>query len=132
MSYPREKRLAEEIKKIVSNIIGNELRDPRVSPMTSIVEVDLTRDLRYVNIYVSILGDDEEKEETMRGLTRASGFIRREIGKNIKARYTPEVIFKLDNSIERGIHMYNIITKVSEQKKSVPDKDESNKDEPNE
>ena len=125
MSYPREKRLAEEIKKIVSDIIRNELKDPRVSPMTSITEVDLTRDLRYVNIYVSILGDDEEKKETIEGLTRAGGFIRREIGKKIKARYTPEAIFKLDNSIERGIHMYNIITKVSEQERTVPDKDES-------
>lgn len=125
MSYPREKRLAEEIKKIVSNIIRDELRDPRVSSMTSIIEVDLTRDLRYVYIYVSILGDDEEKKETMEGLTRASGFIRREIGKNIKARYTPEVIFKLDNSIERGIHMYNMITKVSKQEKSISDKEKS-------
>ncbi len=125
MSYPREKRLAEEIKKIVSNIIRDELRDPRVSSMTSIIEVDLTRDLRYVYIYVSILGDDEEKKETMEGLSRASGFIRREIGKNIKARYTPEVIFKLDNSIERGIHMYNMITKVSKQEKSIPDKEKS-------
>ncbi len=125
MSYPREKRLAEEIKKIVSNIIRDELRDPRVSSMTSIIEVDLTRDLRYVYIYVSILGDDEEKKETMEGLSRASGFIRREIGKNIKARYTPEVIFKLDNSIERGIHMYNMITKVSKQEKSISDKEKS-------
>lgn len=123
MSYPREKRLAEEIKKIVSDMIRNELRDPRVSPMTSIVEVDLTRDLRYVNIYVSILGSDKEKQETIEGLTSAGGFIRREIGKNIKARYTPEVIFKLDNSIERGIHMYNVITKVSKQEKPVSDED---------
>ncbi len=126
MSYPREKRLAEEIKKIVSSIIRNELRDPRVSPMTSIVEVDLTRDLRHVNIYVSILGDNEEKEETMEGLTRASGFIRREIGKRIKARYTPEVTFKLDNSIERGVYMYNVITKVNEPKRSISNEDESN------
>ena len=125
MSYPREKRLAEEIKKIVSNIIRDELKDPRVSSMTSIVEVDLTKDLRYVNIYVSILGDDEEKKETMEGLSRASGFIRREIGKKIKARYTPEVIFKLDNSIERGIHMYNMITKVSKQEKSISGKEKS-------
>lgn len=125
MSYPRVKRLAEEIKKIVSNIIRNELRDPRVSPMTSIIEVDLTRDLRYVNIYVSVLGDDKEKEETIEGLTRASGFIRREIGQKIKARYTPEVIFKLDDSIERGIHMYNVITKVNEQNSSTSGKDDS-------
>ena len=66
MSHPREKRLAEEIKKIVSSIIRNELGDPRVSPMTSIVEVDLTKDLRYVNIYVSVLGDDNEKRKLSR------------------------------------------------------------------
>lgn len=126
MSYPRVRRLAEEIKKIASDIIRNELRDPRISPMTSIVEVDLTRDLRYVNIYVSILGDDKQKEETMEGLTRASGFIRREIGKKIKARYTPEVIFKLDESIERGIHMYNVITEVNKQSDSNPDKSNEN------
>lgn len=118
MSYPRVKRLAEEIKKVVSDLIRNELRDPRISSMTSITDIDLTRDLRYVNIYVSILGDDKEKEETMEGLTRASGFIRREIGRKIKARYTPEVIFKLDESIERGIYMYNVITEVNKQDRS--------------
>ncbi len=128
MSYPREKRLAEEIKRVVSGIIMDELRDPRVSPMTSVVEVDLTRDLRYVDIYVSILGDDREKKETMEGLTRASGFIRRQIGKKIKARYTPEVTFKLDNSIERGVYMYNVITKVNEPKKDSTSKE----DEPDE
>ncbi|ABW19072.1 30S ribosome-binding factor RbfA [Alkaliphilus oremlandii] len=115
MSYPRVKRLSEEIKKIVSDSIRNELRDPRISSMTSIVEVDVTRDLRYVNIYVSVLGNEKEKADTMEGLTKASGFIRREIGKKIKARYTPEVIFKLDESIEKGIYMYNVITKVNEE-----------------
>lgn len=125
MSYPREKRLAEEIKKIVSDLIRNELRDPRISPMTSIVDIDLTRDLRYVNIYVSILGNEDEKEETIEGLTRASGFVRREIGKKIKARYTPEVIFKLDNSIERGIYMSNVIAKVNKQDNSTSDDDKN-------
>ena len=125
MSYPRVKRLSEEIKKIVSNIIRNELRDPRIAPMTSIVEVDVTRDLRYVNIYISVLGSEKEKEDTLQGLVKASGFIRREIGQKIKARYTPEVIFKLDESIERGIYMYNVITKVNEENsKAEEDSDE--------
>ena len=84
MSYPRVKRLSEEIKKIVSDIIRNELRDPRIAPMTSIVEVDVTRDLRYVNIYVSVLGNEKEKQDTMDGLIKASGFIRREIGQKLK------------------------------------------------
>ncbi|QUH20792.1 30S ribosome-binding factor RbfA [Alkaliphilus sp. B6464] len=125
MSYPRVKRLSEEIKKIVSNIIRNELRDPRIAPMTSIVEVDVTRDLRYVNIYISVLGTEKEKEATMEGLIKASGFIRREIGQKIKARYTPEVIFKLDESIERGIYMYNVITKVNEQNPPTSDEDKT-------
>lgn len=125
MSYPRVKRLSEEIKKIVSNIIRNELRDPRIAPMTSIVEVDVTRDLRYVNIYISVLGTEKEKEDTMEGLIKASGFIRREIGQKIKARYTPEVIFKLDESIERGVYMYNVITKVNEQNSTTHDEDDT-------
>lgn len=124
MSYPRVKRLSEEIKKIVSNIIRNELRDPRIAPMTSVVEVDVTRDLRYVNIYISVLGSEKEKEDTMEGLVKASGFIRREIGQKIKARYTPEVIFKLDESIEKGIYMYNVITKVNEDSTSTTDEDD--------
>lgn len=133
MSYPRTKRLAEEIKKVVSNLIRNELKDPRVSPMTSITEVDVTRDLSYVNIYVSILGNDKEKEDTMEGLTRASGFIRREIGREIKARHTPEVIFRLDDSIERGIYMYNVITEVNKQDdSSLNETDENNEDGSNE
>lgn len=129
MAYPRVKRLAEEIKKIVSDIIRNELRDPRISPMTSIIEVDVTRDLRYVNIFISVLGNQKEKDETMAGLIKASGFIRREIGQKIKARYTPEVIFKLDESIERGVYMYNIITKVNEQNPATPKEDEDETDE---
>jgi len=124
MSYPRVKRLSEEIKKIVSNIIRNELRDPRIAPMTSIVEVDVTRDLRYVNIFISVLGNEKEKQETLEGLIKASGFIRREIGQKIKARYTPEVIFKLDESIERGIYMYNVITKVNEQNPTTVSEDD--------
>lgn len=124
MSYPRVKRLSEEIKKIVGNIIRNELRDPRIAPMTSVVEVDVTRDLRYVNIYISVLGSEKEKEDTMEGLIKASGFIRREIGQKIKARYTPEVIFKLDESIEKGIYMYNVITKVNEDSTSTTDEDD--------
>ncbi len=128
MSYARTKRLAEEIKKVVSSLIRNDLKDPRISHMTSITEVDVTRDLSYVTIYVSILGNDKEKEDTMEGLTRASGFIRREIGREIKARHTPEVIFKLDESIERGIYMYNVITKVNKQDSSVHEPDEDNED----
>lgn len=114
MSYPRVKRLSEEIKKLTSSIIRNDLKDPRIEPMTSIIEVNVTRDLRYATIYVSVLGNENQKADTIKGLEKASGFIRREIGKKIKARYTPELIFKIDESIERGVYMYDVISKVNE------------------
>lgn len=114
MAYPRVSRLNEEIKKIVSHLIRNELRDPRIAPMTSIIEVDVTRDLRYASIYISVLGTEEEKANTLEALMKSSGFVRREIGQKIKARYTPEILFKLDNSIERGIEMYQKISKMNE------------------
>lgn len=116
MAYPRVSRLNEEIKKIVSHLIRNELRDPRIAPMTSIIEVDVTRDLRYASIYISVLGSEEEKNDTLEALKKSSGFVRREIGQKIKARYTPEILFKLDNSIQRGVEMYQTIARVNENK----------------
>lgn len=123
MAYPRVSRLNEEIKKIVSHLIRNELRDPRIAPMTSIIEVDVTRDLRYASIYISVLGTEEERSNTLEALMKSSGFVRREIGQKIKARYTPEILFKLDNSIERGIEMYQ---KISKMNKGNPSGEEDN------
>lgn len=125
LAYPRVSRLNEEIKKYISNIIRNELRDPRISMMTSVVAVDVTRDLRYATVYISVLGEEIEKLETIKALEKSSGYVRREIGKKIKARYTPEVIFKLDESIEKGIEMYHKISKITEEDNNNH-KDENN------
>lgn len=113
MAYPRVNRLNEEVKKIISDIIRNQLRNPAISSLTSVVAVDITRDLRYATVYISVLGNNSEKEETIKALEKSAGYVRREIGKQIKVRYTPEVIFKLDESIEKGIEMYNKISKIT-------------------
>ncbi|SES68527.1 ribosome-binding factor A [Natronincola peptidivorans] len=123
MAYPRASRLNEEMKKHISHIIRNELKDPRISSMTSIVAVDVTRDLRYATVYISVLGNENEKTETIKGLEKSSGYVRREVGKKIKVRYTPEIVFKLDESIEKGIDMYHKISKVSENDKLQEDED---------
>lgn len=115
MAYPRVSRLNEEIKKCISHMIQNELRDPRISPLTSVLEVDATRDLRYATVHISVLGDNKQKQDTIDALKSSSGFVRREIGKKIKARYTPEIIFKLDESIEKGMYMYNKISQLSKE-----------------
>ncbi|MEW9121887.1 MAG: 30S ribosome-binding factor RbfA [Thermotaleaceae bacterium] len=123
MGYPRTNRIGEEIKKLVSYLIQNELKDPRISSLTSVVAVDVTRDLRYANIYISVYGSQEEKDNTLDALTKAVGFIRKEIGKNLKLRYTPEPIIKMDTSIEKGLYISNLIHRVNEK---VED-DEGNK-----
>ena len=114
MNIKRKNRISEEIRRVVSELLMNGIKDPRVSPMTTITKVDVTGDLRYVNIYVSILGDGKEKEETLEGLESAKGYIRMEIGNNIDLRYVPEPIFHLDNSIEHGIYISKLIEKVKE------------------
>ncbi|HOJ11987.1 MAG TPA: 30S ribosome-binding factor RbfA [Clostridiales bacterium] len=102
-------RISEEIKREISNIIQNELKDPRLPEFVSVVSVNTTRDLRYARVYVSVFGNDEKKKSAMEGLRNAAGFIRREIGQRIKLRYTPELQFELDNSIEHGIYINKLI-----------------------
>ncbi|KAB3531337.1 30S ribosome-binding factor RbfA [Alkaliphilus serpentinus] len=124
LAYPRVSRLSEEIKKLISHIIRNELRDPRIAPMTSVTVVEVTRDLRYAMVYISVLGSEEEKETTLEALKNSSGFVRREIGKKISARYTPEVIFKLDQSIEKGFEIQKVIDRVNKQETINRDSEE--------
>jgi len=107
----RINRISEEMKKIISEIILTELKDPRLPQMVSITSVNVTKDLKYAKVYVSVLGSDEEKNNAIQALKSASGYIRREVGHRIKIRYTPEIIFELDNSIEHGDYISRLIDK---------------------
>jgi len=113
MSSKRIGRISEEIKKIVSGLIRSELKDPRISPLTSITQVEVTKDLRFAKIYISVLGNEEERMDTIKGLESGRGFVRKEIGKNLNLRYTPEPVFHLDNSIEHGIYISKLIDNVT-------------------
>jgi ribosome-binding factor A len=115
MNIKRINRISEEVRKTVSELLAREIKDPRIEPMTSITKVEVTNDLRYANIFVSVLGDKKVKEETLEGLESAKGFIRKEIGNRIDLRYVPEPIFHLDESIERGIYMSKLIEKVNKE-----------------
>jgi len=105
----RTDRIAVEIQKEVSDIIRNSIKDPRIPEMVSVTRVEVTRDLRYAKVYISIYGTDEEKKNAMNALNGAAGFVRREIGQRIQLRYTPEIVFKADNSIEQGMHISKLI-----------------------
>ncbi|WP_425447482.1 30S ribosome-binding factor RbfA [Dethiothermospora halolimnae] len=124
MGSKRLNRIAEEIKKVVSSIIANKLKDPRISTMTSITKVTVTRDLRYAKIYVGVLGNEKEKKDSLNGLKSAKGFIRRGIGETINLRYTPEPLFYLDESIEHGIYISKLIDKVNKESGNDDEKPE--------
>lgn len=113
MKDKRINRISGEVKRVVSELINNGLKDPRINIMTTVTSVEVTRDLSFANIYVSVLGDDREKNDTIEGLRNAKGFIRNEIGKRVDLRHVPEPIFHLDESLERAMYMNELIEKVT-------------------
>ena len=117
-SYNRTRRIGEEIRKIVSTMLINGIKDPRINSMVSVTDVEVTSVLSYAYIYVSILGGDEES--TLEGLRNAESYIRREIGRNIKIRHIPQIIFKIDDSLLKGMYMDSLIKKVSQKDQEKP------------
>ncbi len=110
MSY-RSERLAETIKKEVSDIISVTIKDPRVG-FASITSVEVSGDLRHAKIYVSVLGPDMERKATLEALEHAKGFIRTELGKRVRLRHTPELVFYLDDSIGHGVRVMELLKTV--------------------
>ena len=104
-------RINGEVQRELSNII-RELKDPRVGILTSVTAVEVTPDLKYCKAYISVLGDDETKAETLAGLKSAAGFIRRELARTVNLRNTPEIKFIMDESIEYGMRMSKLIDDV--------------------
>jgi ribosome-binding factor A len=105
----RINRINEEAKKEISAIV-RELKDPRVdSARCSVVAVEVTNDLRWCKVYISVLGDAEQQEAAIAGLKNAAGFVRRELAHRLSLRYTPEVLFQLDHSIEHGAEINRIL-----------------------
>lgn len=112
----RQGRLGEEIRKIISELLLKELKDPRLSAMISVTAVEVTSDGSYATIYLSVLGmsnaaEDMEKQQqdVIEGMNHAKGLIRKEIGRQVKLRHVPELIFKIDRSMEYGRHIDKII-----------------------
>lgn len=122
MGVDRLSKLSEQIKKEISSIIQNEIKDPRVPMLTSVVAVEVTRDLRYAKVYVSVFGDEDKKSECIDGLKSASGYIRKEVGSRMNIRYIPELIFEIDRSIEYGMHIDKVIKEMKKSNDTSPDR----------
>lgn len=112
MKKRRLHRISEELKRELSDIIQNKLKDPRIPTLISVSYVDVTNDLSFATVGISIFGDEKVKRDAMEGLENAKGFIKKELGNGINIRIMPDLIFKLDESIEKNLEMQAIIDKL--------------------
>jgi ribosome-binding factor A len=116
MSRIRASRVAEQIKKELSQIIQKELKDPRVGFVT-ITDVEMSTDLKTAKVYVSVFGEDQEKEQTLACLEKAKGFMRSEVGSQIHLRHVPEMTFVVDETLDYSDRINRLIEDVNQEKK---------------
>ena len=105
-------RVNGEVQRVLAEIIRGGLKDPRISPWTSVVAVEVAPDLKSCKAWISVLGDEEVRKSTLQGLKSAEGFIRRELARTINLRNTPDITFVMDQSIEYGVNMSKLIDDV--------------------
>ncbi|ABO50474.1 ribosome-binding factor A [Desulforamulus reducens MI-1] len=110
----RPERVAEAIKKEVADLIRNDIKDPRIGFVT-ITGVEVTRDLSFAKIFISVMGSDAHRQETLSILQKSAGYMRSEIGRRIKLRHAPELIFKLDTSLDHGTRIAEILHEINSQ-----------------
>ncbi|MBU7005589.1 30S ribosome-binding factor RbfA [Phosphitispora fastidiosa] len=118
MTSHRANRVAEEIKKEITQMLREEIKDPRIGFVT-VTGAEVTPDIRYAKVFVSIYGDDDAKVQSMQALEKAKGFVRSELGKRIRLRYTPEVTFRFDSSIEYGARIMKLLEEVKDTEKET-------------
>ena len=119
MTTWRQEQLAEVIAEELSDLIRTRMKDPRIG-FASITDVELSGDLRHAKVFVSVLGTPEEQRATLQGLEHASGFLRHELAQRLTIRYTPEILFRLDESIERGTRILQLIHEMEAQGEPAP------------
>jgi ribosome-binding factor A len=107
----RSNRVAEQMKKELGEIIARKLKDPRIGFVT-VTDVEVTGDLQQATVFITVLGDDKKRRETLKGLVQAKGFIRTEIGQRIRLRKTPELMFELDKSFDYGNKIDNLLKQI--------------------
>lgn len=128
---PRQVRINEEFKKEISALIMNGLKDPRIHPMTTVIETQVTKDLKFCKAFVSVLGNQDALDETIKGLNSSKGFIRSELAKRINMRNTPEITFVPDQSIEYSIKMSKLIDDVKVKNNEIDEDEDISEDEDN-
>lgn len=114
-------RINSEVMKELANMIRSDIKDPRIAPMTCVTDVEVAPDLKTCKVWISVLGGDEARRETLSGLRSAEGYMRRQLAKNLNLRNTPALTFLSDESTEYGMKMSAMIDEVIAQ---IPDREE--------
>ena len=118
MSKRRQERMSVEIMRVLSQIIQEEIKDPRIEfKNLSITRIDLSNDYSHARVNISILGDEVQREEAMKALQKAKGYIRSALAQQLKVRPAPELEFRLDRSIEHGIRISSLLEEIKEEAK---------------
>lgn len=111
MTTRRQEQLSDVIAEELSDLIQHRMKDPRIG-FASITEVEVSADLRHAKVFVSVMGTPEEQRATMNGLEHAAGFLRHELAQRLSIRYTPEILFRLDESIARGMRVLELLHEI--------------------
>lgn len=109
MRERRQARINDEMRRVLAEIIARSLKDPRIPPLTSLTEVQVSGDLSLAKCYLSLMANDEGKKEALRALRKAEGFLRTELAHKMKIRQVPNLKFFIDDSVERGLHLDRLI-----------------------
>lgn len=110
MGKRRQERMSVEIKRMLSTIIQEEVKDPRIDfGSVSVTRVDVAQDISHARVYISVLGNEEKQNECMQALQKAKGYIRSELAKGIQIRHAPDLEFRLDKSVEHGIRIATLL-----------------------
>jgi ribosome-binding factor A len=123
----RVNRVGEQMKKELGDIISRKIKDPRVGFVT-VTDVQVTGDLQQAKVYISVLGDEQQREDTLKGLAKAKGFIRTEIGQRIRLRKTPELIFEFDETMAYGNRINSLIHELQRDEQSGEEEQEKDND----
>lgn len=117
MSERRLQRLNSLLREVISDVIRKEVKNPRLPPLTSVTYVEITKDLHYAKVYVSVVGDERSKKEALQVLQSAAGFIAVQASKEVVLRYFPELTFFIDNSVEKHSRIDELISKIQTERK---------------
>lgn len=113
----RTERVGEFLRKEISLMVSQQLKDPRVAGVVTITKVDISVDLRHARVFVSVLGDEETKQSVMSGLTSAAGFMRRQLGDRLDLKYTPELSFLIDDTMEKADTVLRLMNRLAQEMK---------------